>query len=291
MALHFGVTQQQAQAAEPRHIKKFRRRLIQAIPRVPNDRASLQHMEQKHFTDLLADYLNWRSRYVGVRPRSVSIEPAAQGDPRWAALTPAIDTFLESVRSGADLTPHLSLMPHTRGYAVAARAPGATPQDRWSDKDLLLNTMGYHHFHLSSTKENRGQSDDLIFAEVGRGTFKIIAIFGHDVFDQNSAERKRLWAVHQDVAFRDMPPGSFVVMGGVSTSAHTTQVARFARHCARLIRANEPKLDDLEFVKGLYLPRSEAPAQPKPEWRFLHLDLAIYDAAKPGFLIIAQGWN
>ncbi len=67
-----GTAAAQATAVEPPRIKKLRRDLIKAIPRVPNNKASLQHMEAKHLTDLLIDYINWRSRYVGERPRTVS---------------------------------------------------------------------------------------------------------------------------------------------------------------------------------------------------------------------------
>jgi hypothetical protein len=176
----------QATAAEPRRIKKFRGELIKAIPRFPNDRASFLHMQRKHLADLLVDYINWRSRYVGQRPRIVSVEPAAQSDPRWGAHAASITAFLDKVRHGADLTPHLSIEPHTKGYAPAGRAPGAAPTDRWSDKDFVLNVMGYHHFHLGTTIQKRGhvdRTDDLIFAEVHRDTLSVIAIFAHDVFD------------------------------------------------------------------------------------------------------------
>ena len=190
-------TTSQAAAAEPSRIKKFRGELIKAIPRFPNDRASLLEMRQQHMTDLLIDYTSWRSRYVGQRPRTVSVEPAVQSDPRWAAQAVGITAFLDKVRRGDDLFPHLSIEPHTKGYTPAARAPGATPEDRWSDKDFVLNAMGHHHFHLGTKVQNRGhvdRTDDLIFSAVERDTFKVIAIFGHDVFDPTGAERKRLWS-------------------------------------------------------------------------------------------------
>jgi hypothetical protein len=208
----------------------------------------------------------------------VSIEAAAQVDPRWSAQAPAIAGFLDKVRRGDDLTPHLSLEPHTRGYSTIARAPGATPEDRWSDKDFLLNVMGYHHFHLGTGIEKRGhakRTDDLIFAEVGHDTFKVIAIFDHDVFEQTSAERTRLWAVHQSIIFRGVPQGSGVLMGNIATSGHSNTVVFYAMRCARIIKNIEPKLDDPEFVKSLYQPSSEAPAKSKPDWGFMHLDLAI----------------
>ena len=159
-------------------VKNFRSWLVNAIPRVPNDRASKLHMQQKQLPELLIDYVNWRSRYVGQRPRTVTVEPATKADPRWSAHAAAIGAFIDKVRRGDDdLTPHLSIKPHTQGYAPAARAPGATTEDRWSDKDFLLNIMGYHHFHLGTAIQKRGhvdRTDDLIFAEVHRDTFKVI---------------------------------------------------------------------------------------------------------------------
>jgi hypothetical protein len=288
-----GTATAQATAAEPPRIKKFRRELIKVIPRVPNNRASLLHMQQKHLTDLLIDYVNWRSRYIGQHPRTVSIEAAAQADPRWSAHAAAIADFLDKVRRGDDLTPHLSIEPHTRGYAPAARAPGATPEDRWSDKDLLLNVMGYHHFHLGTALEKRGhatRTDDLIFAEVSRDTFRVIAIFDHDVFNQNSAERMRLWALHESIIFRGVPPGSAVVMGNIATSGHSVHAVRYAQRCARIIRDFEPKLDDLNYMASLYLGQ-QMPPKPKFEWGFRHLDLLIYEAVALTNLVLIKGWN
>ena len=71
-------------------LKKFRLELIRLIPRVPNDRASLQHMMAKSLRDVVLDYLNWASRYVAPRPRTVMIELEAQTDPRWVRMQPVI---------------------------------------------------------------------------------------------------------------------------------------------------------------------------------------------------------
>ncbi|MGJ4945022.1 hypothetical protein ACQR1W_30965 [Bradyrhizobium sp. HKCCYLS1011] len=289
-----GTAAAQATAVERPRIKRLRRDLIKAIPRVPNNKASLQHMEAKHLTDLLIAYINWRSRYVGERPRTISIEPAAQADPRWSDHAAAIKAFLDKVERGDDLTPHLSIEPHTRGYSPAARARGATPDDRWSDKDFLLNVMGFHHFHLGTATQKRGhvdRTDDLIFAEVRRDTFKVIAIFDHDVFDKGSAERMRLWALHESIISRGIAPGTVVVPAMIATSGHTVHVVRYAQDCARIIREFEPKLDDSEYVKSLYSPPEDAPATSKLSWGFRHLDLAIYDAAKPVFMILKKGWS
>jgi hypothetical protein len=289
-----GTPTAQATVAEPSRIKKLRRELVKVIPRVPNNRASLVHMQQKHLPELLIDYVNWRSRYIGQLQRTVIIEPAAQADPRWSAHAAGIGAFLDKVRRGDDLTPHLSIEPHTKGYAPAARGPGATPMDRWSDKDFLLNVMGYHHFHLGTKVQKRGhvdRTDHLIFAEVQRDTFNVIAIFSHEVFDPNTPERKRLWSVHDQVAFRGVPPGSVVIPAMIATSGHTIQVVRYAQHCAKVIRNLEPKLDDLTYMRSLYPQGLQVPPKPKFAWGFRHLDLLIYEAVEPTNLVLIKGWN
>jgi hypothetical protein len=241
-------------------------------------------MQQKQLPELLIDYVNWRSRYVGQRPRTVTVEPATKADPRWSMHAAAIGAFIDKVRRGDDLDPHLSIKPHTQGYAPAARAPGATIEDRWSDKDFLLNTMGYHHFHLGTATQKHGHVDrtgDLIFAKVHRDTFKVIAIFGHEVFEQNSTERMRLWSVHEEIVFRGVPPGSAVVEGLIATSGHNLHVVHYAQECAKIIRDYERKLDDPNFVKRLYPSGERAPAKPKFEWSFRHLDLLLRETVEP----------
>jgi hypothetical protein len=97
-----GTPTAQATVAEPSRIKKLRRELVKVIPRVPNNRASLVHMQQKHLPELLIDYVNWRSRYIGQLQRTVIIEPAAQADPRWSAHAAGIGAF--STKCGAAMT-------------------------------------------------------------------------------------------------------------------------------------------------------------------------------------------
>lgn len=122
-------------------IKALRRDLIAAVPRFPNDRASLRAVEAKSLTDLLIVYIAWRLRHVGTRPRTVIRRTNLAGDPRAAALAPNIDAFLRAVEGGSDLTPYLSLKPRSQGYTPAAEGGGAG-KDSWADKDFLLNIMG-----------------------------------------------------------------------------------------------------------------------------------------------------
>lgn len=280
---------------EPSRVKKLRLELVNEIPRFPNTREALQEMEQKHLSSVLVDYINWRSRYVGIRPRQVEIEAVAKADPRWSAMSVAIEAFLEKVRRGDDLTPHLSLAPHTRGYALTVRGRGATNDDRWSDKDPLLIRMGYHHFHLGMAVEAAGhvaRTNNLIFAEVGREIFKVIAIFNHDVFDRGSTERRRLEALHDMIIFRGIPPGAGVLKGPVVSSGHAMHTINYAQWCTRLIEHVDPQLDDRAYIETLYAQgKIDLPPDLKLEWHFIHLDLVVYDRAATTAFCFGQGWN
>ncbi|MGH7603999.1 MAG: hypothetical protein ACRENK_08375 [Gemmatimonadaceae bacterium] len=284
------------QGQEPPRVKKFRLEIAAAIPRIPNDRASLEHMRKKRLVDVLIDYISWRARYVGVRSRTVSVEPAARIDPQWSRHSRAINSFLDKVRRGDDLTPHLSIQPRTRGYALAAYAPDATSDERWSDKDFLLNTLDYHHFHLDAAGKTGGHGkgkDELIFAEVTRDRFHVVAIFGHKVFEPGTKERRRLTKLHHAIAARGAPPGA-VVIGStmLTTSAHTLHAVRYAQRCAQVVEDMDPKIDDDDEIK-VWFAHANMPAPQKPtfEWIALHLDLGFLEKITKTTFWLLKGWN
>lgn len=275
--------------------EKLRRELIKAIPRVPSDRRALEHMKQKPLSEVLVHFIHWRSRYVGARPRKVEIEPNAVSDARWTSMAAGIEGFLGKVNRGDDLTPHLSLEPHTRGYALAAHTPGATAEDRWSDKDLLLVRTKYHHFHLGVDVEAGGhvaRTNDLLFAKVSRETLRVIAIFDHTVFELGSLENERLSALHSEIIFRGLSPGTGVFSPGVMSSGHSDHVVFYAQRCSRLINWVDPKLDERAYIEELFAQvRSGPPKRPKFLWGFQHLDLAVVDRVTKTAFVLQQGWN
>jgi hypothetical protein len=278
---------------EPKRLRDLRLGLAKAIPKSPNDRATLDELRGKPLGPLLVDFVNWRSRYVGARPRKVTLEPAATADPRWTTQVTRIRHLLEKVERGEDLSAHLSLDPHSRGYAPAAHAPGAT--DKWLDKDFLLATNGYHHFHLGTTVERRGhaeRTDELIFAHVTRDGFHVIAVSDHSVFDPSSVERHQLHCAHRAYAFRNLPPGSYVIGTALATSGHTCQAVYYAQHCARTILTIERKLDERDFVELVLadLP-IDAPPQPRWDWLFQHLDLCLFERQTRTLVTIEKGRN
>jgi hypothetical protein len=191
------------QISESKRIDDFRLKLAKQIPKFPNDRASLRVLEAKALGPLLIDYANWAIRYVAPRPRAVVSEDSATSDPLWQSLSSEIEVLLSKVKQGQDLAPHLSLVPHTRGFTPAASA-GPPNVDRRADKDMLLNVMGYHHFHFDAVPHNQMRSDHVVFAHVTRDTFTVAGIFNHTVFEPTApgqpmmAERNRLWKIFDE---------------------------------------------------------------------------------------------
>jgi hypothetical protein len=279
--------------ASPR-IKKLQREIVKVVPRFPNDRETLREMEHKGLGDLLIAYLNWRSRFVSARRRTVIVEPSALSDPRWGAVSDPVAAFLTKVQRGEDLTPHLSLMPMTRGYTPTPRAPNVAPEDSWSDKDHLLNTSGYHHFHLGTRTAagHAARTDQLIFAQASRDKFTVVAIFSHEVFTLGSAERLRLRALHSEIAFRDSPPGSVLLLNPIMSSGHTFQVVNYAMVCARQIAALDSKLDGRAYVNEVFTNASlPVPTHPKFEWCFENLDLGLLEKTSGTMFWVLRGWN
>ncbi len=282
---------------ESKRIRKFRHGIIQAVPRFPNNNDSKEVLEQQSLGTLLIIYMNWRMRFVSPGVRSVTTRRSATSDTRWRALKPNIDAFLDKVRRGADLTPHLSLAAWQDGYTPAAHGPRKSA-DRWADKDFLLNVMGFHHFHLGMALEKKGfvtRTDEVLFAHVTRSTFDVLGLFDHSVFDDKdpavmSAERTRLWGLHEQVLFEGVEPGSFVLANPISMSGHPSQIVMLAQHYAKLIKRIDPNLDDRSYVETmLYGGRLAVPAKPKLRWAFKHLDLYIADDASTTCFIMQRG--
>jgi len=265
------------------------------IPRLPNNKESLVAFEGMSLGSVLIHYTNWAIRYVAPRARKVEVEPVAANDHRWSARQTEITAFLDKVKRGEDLTPHLSLEPHTKGYT-----PSTTAADRWADKDFLLNVMGYHHFHLGASLEAKGhvkRTDDLIFARVARDSFTVVAIFDHSVFDMErtpsgdmNPERTRLWQVFDEHSARGLPPGSVYIPAMITTSGHSLHLVRLADEYARIVRTIDPKLDDKAYVLDLYdkagIPR---PKNQKLKWHLNLLDLGLLDSSVPVFFVFKYG--
>jgi hypothetical protein len=203
--------------SETSRVRSFRKSLAKQIPKFPNNKASLQALEAKSLGALLIDYTNWAIRYIAPRPRQIVVESTAANDRRWSSSVDDIRELLRKVEVVEDLTPHLSLQPHTRGFTPASSAQGPNV-NRWADKDMLLNVMGYHHLHLDAAPTQGMRSDDMVFAQVTRDTFTVVGIFAHSVFEMTTptttmtAERERRREIFDKRMTRGVPPGALVQM-------------------------------------------------------------------------------
>lgn len=211
-----------------------------------------------------------------------------------------ISTFLSKVKRGEDLTPYLSLEPHARGYTPAASGKSSNV-DRWADKDMVLNVMGYHHFHPSSTIEPQGfatRSNELLFAHVTREEFTVVAIFDHSVFEKCgpgqplTAERERLWQIFDERTTREAPPNSVVVPTPIAMSGHSIYFNFLAMNYARLITEIDPKVDDLAYISSLVAGHGiTMPMKRRWKWHLHFLDLGLLERTSGFFAMFRKGPN
>jgi len=285
--------------AESPRIKKFKKDLVSSIPRFPNNKETLQALEQMRLVDLLITYLGWRVRLVGQRPRRVTRAQALRHDPRAQALAPNIEVFLSSVTAGDDLTPYLSLSAGSEGFTIPDKNH---PKGLWADKDFLLNAMGFHHFHLGLTLEPGGhckRTNEVLFALVGRDEFEVIGLFTHDAFERDdqgkmTSERQRLWSTFERRLAEGVLPGQMYIGGmagmGISGSGMPIAVVETAFHYIRQIKWYENELRNFEFAKTLYS-EGNIPAKSKFKWGIDHLDLVLLDEGAGQLVRIAKGLN
>lgn len=271
---------------ETKRIAKFKSQLIKDLPFFPNDRTTLIELEGKNLSDVLFHYMHWKTRIVPTRKRKVQIAPEVTADKRWKLLKEGINGLLDKVKNGQDIYPYHSERAHSKGYTPAQRIRDGQA-DSWEDKDQLLNTKGFHHFHLNMNVQSTGLSErtsDVLFAFVSRDKFHAIGIFDHDVFepvDSNgnmTLERRRMWALHEKHATLGMKPGTAYFSNPITSSGHPLYLGRLADYYARIIREIDPKLDDRVYVNSLYA-QGELPPPKKYnfEWQMADLDLTVLD--------------
>lgn len=293
------MASQTAISPESKRLRRFRLDIAKSIPKFPNDRHTLAILEAKSLGSLLIDYVNWAFRLIPPRPRTVTIEPTLTADHRWKALSPDTNALLERIRRGDDLNPNLSLRAFRKGFTPTSLCTAPSP-DKWEDKDFFLNTMGYHHLHLSQVIEATGhakRTDEVLFAQVTRKGFSAIGFFDHSVFDPTdqisqamSAERDRLWQIYEHRNSAGMAPGQIYISTLIATSGHSLHYTRLASEFRRVIDAIDPKLDDLSSRSEVFdtVPHVTVKAM-KLRWHLNYLDLGLIDKTTSTFYVLRYG--
>jgi hypothetical protein len=287
------------ETAEPKRIKKFRFEVAKIIPKFPNDKATLQVLLDKPLGSLLINYLNWARRLISIRPRKIVIEPTLTADPRWKKLSADTKIIIGKAERGENLNAHLSLKVLRNGFTPATSIV-SPDTDKWADKDFLINTMGYHHLHLSQILEPGGhfkRTDDVLLAQITKSTFHAIGFFDHSVFDSAdpvnltmSAERERLWKIHDERRSFGREPGAVYIDMPIATSGHSVNHVRLAGDFARIIYAIDPKLDTLSTRSEIFPDLThEALKAMKLSWKVIFMNLGLFDKTTSSFHVLKYG--
>jgi hypothetical protein len=273
-------------------IRSFRDEIIKTLPRVPNNRLSLEEMQALPTRKLISAYVTWRMRYIPAKPRLVRLWSGGVTPMQFQAAKPKLFPLLKKVAAGDDLTPHLSELVGKKGIILPS-ARNAGPRQ---DIDAVLTRHGLHHFHAGVvTRDNpKGRSGSLVFAEVLESEFRIVAIANHEVFKSNSPERLRFIQTCLSYTAKDIPPGQGFMPNPVMSSGHSMLVIMFGRKCEDEISRLDPLLDDSTFIDKLYreqpIVRDGTPVpQPKNSamaWHFDDLRFGILDRQSTVFFCL-----
>ena len=107
---------------------------------------------------------------IPARARDCHVSGEMRASPKFTEHSQALETIINMIETGADLTPHLSKK------ATIANIPGADRKQpgRRDDRDLLLGDWGVYHLHLAPE-----HADDLVFAMFTRTDAYLIGIYDH----------------------------------------------------------------------------------------------------------------
>lgn len=273
-------------------IQAFRDDMIKVLPRAPNTRASLEALRAMPTSRVILAFLTWRMRLIPAKPRVVRFWSGGVTPLQAQAARLKLQSFLEKVVAGKDLTSHLSDLVNKKGIIL----PGARPTDRGKDIDMVLTRQGLHHFHVGipAPGNHKGRSGSLVFAEVLEKEFRIVAIADHRAFERGSAQQLDFFRICHSYMAKDVPPGQGFMPNPVMTSGHSMLVTIFADKCENEMLELDPLLDDSAFIDKLYngqpLLRDEKPvARPANSsfaWYFEDLRFGILDRQTMVFFCI-----
>jgi len=282
---------------ESKTIRRFRREIIEDLPSFPNNRETKSTLDSKTLTELLIDYLAWKTRLVTPRKRTIIINPEVNlNDTQTSNILNSHEYLIlkESIENGEDVTPYLSLKALQEGYSPTSSENG----NSWVAKDFTLNVMNLYHFHLLPYEKNKQHStrtDDLIFAKVDKTTFEIIGVFDHSVFKKDAdthelnSERTRLYRTWDNIIESSIPDGGVYNQTSLTMSGHTREVVHSAQRYSSTIQEYDLKLGDLDFLKLLYID-SDIPNNPNLQWHINGTDLGLLDKMN-NYYIFHHGKN
>lgn len=261
--------------------------MIKELPKVPNTPAAIEELEKMPTSVIISKYITWKIRTIPIKKRTIDFYPMGIDLNIFLKMYPDIKMFLDKVIEGNDLNPYLSEQVRTHGVVL----PGASLKSKGKDIDSLVLREGLYHFHFApkDNKNPKGRSNYLIFADVSKDTFTIVAIAPHRVFDHNSEDAHRFFEIRRRYLEQDIPAGQPYMLNPVMSSGHTLEIFVYAIHCENTIHSLDPKLNDGDFISQLYAdgalqdPSLERPQKSDLIWYFYDLNLGILERKKGYF--------
>ncbi len=272
-------------------VNAFRRHLINNLPRIPDNKESLTLMRAMPTGRLILAYINWKMRLIPQKQRVVKFWSGGISPLQVKQTKELLRPLLEKVLAGEDLTPHLSTQVNKAGIVLN----GANPSSKKADIDIILTRHGLHHFHVASpsTKNPKGRSGSLVFAEVLENEFRVVAISNHGAFKSGTEEQIRFLEICNSYIAKDIPAGQGFLANPVMSSGHSLTATRFSDACTNAMEQLDPMLDDPIYVEKLYndnhVHRNSAIIKkPSLAWSFQDLRFGIFDKSTQVFFCIYQ---
>lgn len=275
--------------------QKLRTLIEKELPRVPNNKDSLEKLRELSTVDMLIHFLTWKMRSIKKSKRKLSIEQSfIIREEILISESKGISVFFEKVMDGEDLNAHLSTKSRTDGFIIQNNSECGDFINE--GKDFFLNRSGFHHFHIAETSPDnpQGRSDYLLFAYITDDIFHAISINTHDVFNTQSDEFKYFLSAY-NIFFRKSNPeqGLYLAANPVTVSGHSSEIVDHAIYCYKIILRDEEKLNTRQFVNEIYARAKISPPQKyNLVWNFYYLDFCIYDKKNNKiFTILEFGFN
>ncbi|EKN5078092.1 hypothetical protein ACLIXB_003714 [Yersinia enterocolitica] len=268
-------------------IERFRQMMIKELPKVPNTPMAIAELEKMPTRVIISNYITWKIRTVPVRKRTIKVFPMGIDFNIFINKYPDIKGFLNKVINGDDLNQYLSEQVRTHGVVL----PGASLKSKGKDIDSFVLREGLYHFHFAprNNKNPKGRSNYLIFADVSKDTFTIVAIAPHSVFYHGSEDALKFFHIRRMYLERDIPPNQPYMLNPVTCTGHTLEIFGYAIHCEDTINSIDPQINDSHFISQLYkdgklqIPSLEQPKKTKLMWYFHDLNLGILEKNKGHF--------
>ena len=168
-------------------MRELHQHLANIIPCFPDEEWVRKELRAIHLGEALLVYLNWMSRMVAPRQRTVSYTDVFWDAPQAKEHEVIIREIEALVIAGANIEPFLSEGIRT-GYV------GSTHESKKQRKhlDFALNAYSVHHLHLSDRIRKDGmrkRTQDLLYVAFSRTEALFIMVGNHKSFDDDSLNK------------------------------------------------------------------------------------------------------